>query len=414
VSARVSIVLPLTGDPDGALRSLLALAEVPDEPAHEVVVVDDASVGLEPLLQRLDGDATVVRRPARGGLLRAWASGLQRVTGDVVVLLAGPVSVAPGFLAPLVAALDDPRVVAATAGAGEPVAAPALALRRAAAHPAVDPDTAQDAPVSDVPDALAAAAVLARVAAHGAVHRVPGSSVAPAAADHAATMPAVPRRDAAARGLERHPPGTPPELTIVIPTLDAAGDRLRRCVRAIQDRTDAPYEIVVVDNGAPPQGFTAPVNAGLCAARGRYAVVCNDDVEVLPGWWTPLRQALDAGHPVAFPWTVDGAMREDFAAWCFAVSREALERHAAAPGEFLDPELVVWYQDTDLLTRLRAAGTPPLLVRDAHVRHGLSETVATEDPLLRAWIDRRVEQDRIAFQARHGAGVAGAFAVGAD
>ncbi|WP_051471846.1 methyltransferase domain-containing protein [Patulibacter minatonensis] len=227
-----------------------------------------------------------------------------------------------------------------------------------------------------------------------------------ASADH--VPPRAGRHDATARGLDRHPPGTPPELTIVIPTLDAAGDRLRACVRALQDRTDVPYEIVVVDNGAPPQGFTAPVNAGLRAARGRYAVVCNDDVEVQDGWWPPLRRALDRGEAVAFPWTADGPMREDFAAWCFAVSRDALDRHAVLPGEFLDPALVVWYQDTDLLARLRAAGTPPALVRESQVRHGLSETVASEDPALRAWIAVQVEDDRRAFEARHGTGVPGA------
>jgi GT2 family glycosyltransferase len=171
-----------------------------------------------------------------------------------------------------------------------------------------------------------------------------------------------------------------------------------------------PHELVIVDNGAPPQGFTAPVNAGLRAARGRYAVVCNDDVEVLPGWWGPLRETLDAGAPVAFPLTLGGAMRPDFAAWCFAVSRAALEEHAVAPGEFLHPDLVVWYQDSDLLQRLRLAGTPPVLVPESRIRHGLSETVATEDPALRAWIEGQVRRDKASFEALHGTGVAGAAA----
>jgi GT2 family glycosyltransferase len=203
-------------------------------------------------------------------------------------------------------------------------------------------------------------------------------------------------------GAARRAPGDDPELTIVIPTLDAAGERVRACVSAIHRTTaEAPYEIVLVDNGSPPQGFTAPVNSGLRAARGRYAVVMNDDVEVLPGWWPPLRDALDAGAAVSFPVTIDGAMRNDFAAWCFAVSREAIQRFEAEPGEFFDPRFRVWYQDTDLLARLRAAGSPPVCVEGSQIRHGLSETVASDDPELRAWIAAEVARDREAFLAKH-------------
>lgn len=411
VRPRVSIVVPLTHDPDAALRCLLALAKVPDDPAHEVVVVDDASVGLGPLLDHLAGDVVVVRRAGRAGLRAAWASGIECAGGEVVVLLAGPAVVAPDFLAPLVRGLEGPGVAVATAGAGEPVTAPAFAMRRSdggvlgvgGSGPAAG---GIDVPAGIVPDALAGAAVVARLARRGSAVAVADSSVAPAPTVTTIAA-AAPRRDAAGRGLECHPPGTPPELTIVIPTLDAAGDRVRRCVRAIQDRTPVPHDIVVVDNGAPPQGFTAPVNAGLRAARGRYAVVCNDDVEVQDGWWPPLRDALDRGHPVAFPWTVEGVMREDFAAWCFALSAATLRDHAVRPGEFLDPDLVVWYQDTDLLERLRAAGTAPVLVRGSHVRHGLSETVATEDPALRDWIVAQIDRDRARFEARYGAAVAG-------
>jgi len=55
------------------------------------------------------------------------------------------------------------------------------------------------------------------------------------------------------------------------------------CEKLLANPLVEDYEIVLVDNGAPPQGFTGPVNSGLRAARGRYAVVMNDDVEVLPG-----------------------------------------------------------------------------------------------------------------------------------
>jgi glycosyltransferase involved in cell wall biosynthesis len=205
-------------------------------------------------------------------------------------------------------------------------------------------------------------------------------------------------------GAARRAPGEAPELTVVIPTLDAASERVRACVAAVQASTDAAHDIVLVDNGAPPQGFTRPVNAGLRAARGAYAVVMNDDVEPLPGWWPPLRAALDAGASVAFPLTVDGPMRRDFAAWCFALGRDTLERFGHAPGEFFDPRFTVWFQDTDLLHALRDAGRAPVCVEESRIRHGLSETVSTEDPELRAWIEREIARDLEQFVAKRGEG----------
>jgi GT2 family glycosyltransferase len=127
----------------------------------------------------------------------------------------------------------------------------------------------------------------------------------------------------------------------------------------------------------------------------------NDDVEPLAGWWAPLRAALDAGAPVAFPLTVEGPMRDDFAAWCFAISADAIGEFGHAPGTFFDPTLVVWYQDTDLLLALRRAGRPPVLVRESRIRHGLSQTVASEDAELSAWVRVQVAADRQRFFAKH-------------
>jgi GT2 family glycosyltransferase len=172
-------------------------------------------------------------------------------------------------------------------------------------------------------------------------------------------------------------------------------------VTAIGEATDVPHEILILDNGASPQGYTAPVNAGVRAAAGTYVVVMNDDVEPLPGWWAALRAVLDAGVPVVFPYTIDGPTRNDFAAWCFAFRRDALERLSHAPGELFDPQFTVWYQDIDLLVRLKRAGTPPQLVRTAEIHHGLSETVNTADPQLRTWIKEQIAVDRERFCAKH-------------
>ena len=376
---RATVVVHLQGGPEQALRCFESLAMLPPEPEHEVIVVDDASVGLDDLLARLEGDVNVITMEHRAGFAKSVERAAAEARGEVLVMLRGAPEVAHGWLVPLVDAVTRQGLAAAASvTVGDPgahlVSAHALAVARGKASR-----------MPSVPDEHAFAALCLGV--EGRAELVPASTlVAPGT-----------RMGAARRG-----PGEDPELTIVIPTLDAASERVRACVSAIHRATsDAPYEIVLVDNGAPPQGFTGPVNSGLRAARGRYAVVMNDDVEVLPGWWPPLRDALDAGAAVSFPMTIDGAMRTDFAAWCFAVSRESLERFEAEHGEFFDPRFRVWYQDTDLLARLREAGTPPVCVEGSQIRHGLSETVASDDPELKAWISDEVARDREAFVAKH-------------
>jgi GT2 family glycosyltransferase len=379
-----TIVVPLDGAPEQALRCVAALSRLPDEPAHEVVIVDDASVGLEALLARLAGDVEIARTPARLGFAGAARLGAERAAAGTIVFLRNAAEVEPGWLAPLVDALENPAcaaAVSATHGAPDlpAVAADAIAVRRT--------DLEGLGGVPAAPAGLEVAALCATLARRGSVDVVARSVVRPPGA-----------RTGGARRLPD--PAQPEiELSLVIPTLDAASERVRRCIAAAQATTACPHEIVVIDNGAPPQGFTAPVNAGLRAARGRFMVVLTDDVELLPGWWPPLRAALEAGAAVAFPLTIDGAMRRDFAAWCFALSRATLERFAVADGEFLDPSLVVWFQDTDLLDRLRAAGMPPLCVEASRIGHGLSETVSSEDPALRAWIREQVARDRARYEA---------------
>lgn len=384
-----TILCVLSGGPDEALRCLTALASLRDQPEHDVVLVDDGTVGCEPLWARVDGDVELVRRTVRGGLLAALTDGLVRTSSDVVVVVRDGAAVAPTFLAPLLRALDDPARAAATAVAGPDPLAP-VAAHAVAARSDVLAGAVAAAVATPVDESLAMAALVAQLARSGTVDPVAASVVAPA-----------PFRPAVAYGAD-------PELSIVVPTLDVTAPRVQATLRAIAERTDVPHEVIVVDNGAPPQGFSAPVNSGLRAARGRYMVVMNDDVEVLPGWWAPLRDALDAGASVGFPLTIDGAMRHDFAAWCFALTRATLDEFSAAPGQFLEPEFRVWFQDTDLLHRLRLAGRPPVLVEASQIRHGLSLTVATTEPELRAWIDAQIVRDKAAFEARWGANVAGA------
>jgi GT2 family glycosyltransferase len=394
----VSVIVHLEGGRERTLRCLEALAALADEPAFEAILIDDASADLGELLGGLSGDVKVLRNERREGFVAAAIRGAEAAESETLILLRDASLLAPDALAPLLDALADPELAAACTNdvdgpknhdirgfsahrpggsAAHPTATHALALRRG------DADCLRDA--AGAAPGFELAAICAELARRGRVVTVPTALAVPA--------------NAAIAG--RRTPGERAELTIVIPTLDATAPRVRACLAAIAANTPAPHQVVVVDNGSPPQGFTAPVNAGLRAVDTPYAVVMNDDVEPLEGWWEPLRAALDDGAAVVFPQTVEGAMREDFAAWCFALGARTIEEMSHAPGQFFDPALRVWFQDTDLLVRLRAIGRPPQLVRESQIRHELSATVRTEDPALRAWIDRTIATDKAAFQRKH-------------
>jgi len=324
-----SIVVVVGDDPWGAMACLESIGDLERaSPRHEVVLVDNASVGLRSTIAALEGDVRIVQLPERVDVQEALRAGVQAAQGEIVVCLP-----APGLLAE-----------------------------------------------------NALSALCAEPGRHGPVI---------AAAPHVSLPPAP---------LCRRGPGAEEiEVSVIVPTLDAASAEVRDCLRALQATIRAPHEIIVIDNGAPPQGFTAPVNAALRAARGRHLVVVNDDVRVLDGWWEPLAGALDGGAPLVFPLTVQGRMRWEFAAWCFAMRRELYERMAFLPGEFFDPSMVVWCQDADLRKRMAAEGMAPLCVPESRIRHVGSRTVRVTAPhnALRNWIHARAGSDTEIFKARY-------------
>jgi GT2 family glycosyltransferase len=391
--AAVSVIVHLEGGRERTRRCLEALAALEEEPTFEAILVDDASPDLAELLAGLSGDVKVLRNERREGFVASAIRAADAASSETLVLLRGPALLSPTTLRHLLD-VDGPKTQAgvefsahqrgrgaAAALRDEPGAHPtathALAFRRA------DADCLRGA--AGAAPGFELAALCAELARRGPVVTVPEAIAAPAGTAVAA----------------RQSPGERAELTVVVPTLDAAAPRVRACLGAIAASTPAPHQVVVVDNGSPPQGFTAPVNAGLRAVDTPYAVVMNDDVEPLDGWWEPLRAALDEGAAVVFPHTVEGTTREDFAAWCFALGARTIAEMSHAPGEFFDPALRVWFQDTDLLVRLRAVGRPPRLVRESRIRHALSATVRSEDPALRAWIDRTIAADKAAFERKH-------------
>src|SRR3954462_8738563 len=141
---RASVGVHLQGGPEQALRCFESLAMLPPEPEHEVIVVDDAAVGLDDLLARLEGDGKVIRMEQRAGLARSVERAAAEAEGEVLVMLRGAPEVAHGWLAPLVESVSSGRMGGgASATAGDPgtplVSAYALAVprERARSMPAV-------------------------------------------------------------------------------------------------------------------------------------------------------------------------------------------------------------------------------------------------------------------------------------
>src|SRR3954453_13361276 len=132
---RATVVVHLQGGPEQALRCFESLAMLPPEPEHEVVVVDDASVGLDDLLARLEGDVKVIQMEQRAGLAKSVERAAPAAPGGGLGRLRGRPEGAHGWLAPLGQAVSSGRVAAAaSATAGDPgthlVSAYALALPR--------------------------------------------------------------------------------------------------------------------------------------------------------------------------------------------------------------------------------------------------------------------------------------------
>ncbi|MEI7685146.1 MAG: glycosyltransferase [Planctomycetota bacterium] len=107
------------------------------------------------------------------------------------------------------------------------------------------------------------------------------------------------------------------ECTIVIPTINTSR-LVEQCIRSCRAQLPkkARVEFIVVDDGSPERavrqelrrlskeldfrlifngqnlGFSASVNRGLRASRGKYVVLCNNDIQFFQPWLEPLRCAF--------------------------------------------------------------------------------------------------------------------------
>ena len=230
--------------------------------------------------------------PQRSGVAAALRAGVERAAGDVLVLLLARRRPRPWLPRPAARRrLADPSVtVGDERRATSPRAAPSPSAARRSTRVLAVPGSV----VERAADVASLRAARARPAGR-----------------------AVGRHPHARRGLRPHPR---------VRARDPGDDRRRPRDRRARQRL-APAGLLRAGQRRPARRARratrscSTTTSRSCRAGGRRCAPRS----------TP-------APAVAFPRTIDAFDRDDFAAWCFAVSRDTLERHSAADGEFLDPE----------------------------------------------------------------------------
>ncbi len=228
----------------------------------------------------------------------------------------------------------------------------------------------------------------------------------------------------------RFPAYDQPVASLVV-TAHLGAEITAACLRSIAERTEGPaYEVIVVDDATdeanarlwqqvhgaqilvndPGIGYLRSVNRGAAAARGRYLVLMNNDVEVELGWLRALvaqvESAPDVGAVAAKLVYPDGSLQEaggivfrdgsaanfgkggdpDFhefdyvravdygSAACLLVRADAW----AQVGGFDERFLPMYYEDVDLCFALRASGYRVMYEPTARVVHHEGGTAGTD------------------------------------
>jgi len=165
----------------------------------------------------------------------------------------------------------------------------------------------------------------------------------------------------------------------------------RQCLESIVHCTEAPYELVLVDNGSTDgtDGFLSTVkgkvitnhtnlgcakawNQGVRASNGEVIAILNNDIVVTPGWLTSLLRFMDqTGHGIVSPSAREGPLDYDLGSYakefvrrctsatrprvygaCMLVRRAVFDRI----GLFDEGFSYGGFEDTDFLWRARQAG----------------------------------------------------------
>lgn len=343
-----------------ALQAQLeCLAEAELDGVEVVIVCDAPEPAVAALVQRLEGDVVVHWRERPAGRRAALAEAARTATSDVVIALGPTARPAPGFVAPLAAAVR----------AGAALAAPALDAWGAAVHgytAAPDGGLLPRAAGSPAPlhalafDCLAApreflARYVDRFDASGGFHEAQLTALAARAGRVEVVPEAV-----VARGC------VGPPASVLVATRNRV-EEIGPCVEALVAHgvLAAGGEVVVVDNGSadgtdevlaelvarhgdgvrlvhePVAGASIARNTGAAACRHDLVLLCDDDARPAPGWYEALRDVFAeddvamAGGPIRALWPDDrdvALLDSPFVAYLSVLDRPDHDVVVAPPG----------------------------------------------------------------------------------
>ena len=118
-------------------------------------------------------------------------------------------------------------------------------------------------------------------------------------------------------------------------------DYTKRCLNSIEQWTDLPYEVVIVDNGSTDGtreflrtvkakvitndtnlGCAKAWNQGVRASQGEVIGILNNDIVVTPGWLTTLMGFMErTGHGIVSPSAREGPLNYDLNAYAAEFTR---------------------------------------------------------------------------------------------
>ncbi len=240
-----------------------------------------------------------------------------------------------------------------------------------------------------------------------------------------------------------------PKVSLIVP-LYARADLTEACLRSIREHTaHASYEVILVDDAADADtkrllagvrgakiirneqniGYLRSVNRGAAAARGRWLVLCNNDIEVTRGWLLAMLACAESAEDIgvvtpkflypdgglceagAIVWR-DGSganygRGDEPSAFQYEYRRETDYGSAAALmvkaelwrelGGFDERYLPMYYEDADLCFQAREHGQRVLYEPEAVIVHHEGATAGNDAD---SGHKRHQERNRPKFVAR--------------